>query len=173
MNAQLSNLSAGPFKKTFLCRNDMAGSSKGSSRFLLLLPLWNMLVGFIESKHSQPSCKYEDWWLQYINMKLIHLRKNPKGIGGGCRYWGKFLKERPKIMPPSILAVYIYDIQARVHCRLLKSSTSIFNAWRGVVKCTKGRKNKKYFFCTGHLQSSRTFFPDCTGYEWRSGKGSQ
>ena len=76
-------------------------------------------------------------------------------------------------MPPSILAVYIYDIQARVHCRLLKSSTSIFNAWRGVVKCTKGRKNKKYVFCTGHLQSSRTFFPDCAGYEWRRGKGSQ
>ena len=80
-------------------------------------------------------------------------------------------KRETEIMPPSILAVYIYDIQARVHCRLLKSSTSIFNAWRGVVKCTKGRKNKKYVFCTGHLQSSRTFFQTVLDMNEEVGKG--
>ena len=99
--------------------------------------------------------------------------KKPKRHWRWLQVLRQVFKRETEIMPPSILAVYIYDIQARVHCRLLKSSTSIFNAWRGVVKCTKGRKNKKYFFCTGHLQSSRTFFPECTGYEWRSGKGSQ
>ena len=118
----------------------MAGSSKGSSRFLLLLAQWNVLVGFIESKHSQPSCKYEDWWLQYINMKLIHLGKTQKALEVVVGIEASFKRETENNAPhPSLLCTFTTF-----------KPESIVVYWKvahqfsthGVVKCTNERKKK-------------------------------